>query len=263
MARLVPRRAPWNKRGMGLGEHLRRAARPLLDYALPPRCAACGVIVDAPGTFCAACWGSIDFIGAPICVTCGEGLPASAGTEASCGACLSIPPPFDRARAVMRYGAVARTMAHRLKYGRRVGLAGVMADHMARLLPQDAARDLILVPVPLHRWRIWSRGFNQAGLIAQAMGRRTGLPVGLDLLVRVKRTPPLHSLGARSRARIVRGAFALHPKRRDRLAGRTAILIDDIWTTGATATACARLLRQGGAARVEVLCWTRVSNLDD
>jgi ComF family protein len=237
--------------------------RPLLDYALPPRCAACGTVVAEPGTLCAPCWSSIDFLGDPMCEICGRELPGTIGIGGQCGACLATPPPYERARAVMRYGAVARGMAHRLKYGRRLSLAAVMAGHIARLLPEGVLEGALIVPVPLHRWRIWSRGFNQAALIARHLGRKTGLPVELDLLRRVKNTPPLHALGARDRARIVRGAFALAPGARDRLAGRTIILVDDIWTTGATATACARLLGRSGAARIEVLCWTRVSQSDD
>jgi ComF family protein len=239
------------------------AFRPLLDYALPPRCAACGVIVEEIGTLCAACWRSIDFLGEPQCAVCGLELPSAAGEGGQCGACLAAPPPFDRARAVMRYGEVARTMAHRLKYARRVSLASVMAIQIARLLRDAEPEAAMLVPVPLHRWRIWSRGFNQAALIARHIGRRSGVPVDLDLLRRVRNTPPLHELGRRERARIVQGAFALAPDAPARLAGKTAILIDDIWTTGATATACARLLRRAGATRVEILCWTRVTHSDD
>lgn len=239
------------------------ALRPLLDYALPPRCAACGVIVDEPGTLCAPCWRSIDFLGEPRCMICGTDLPSMAGAEAQCGSCIATPPPYDRARAVMRYGEVARTMAHRLKYGRRLSLSGVMAVHIARLLPENDRESALIIPVPLHRWRIWSRGFNQAALIGRHIGKRTGIPVEVDLLRRVKNTPPFHALGPRERERAVRGAFALAPGAKDRLAGRTAILIDDIWTTGATATACARLLRRGGADRVEILCWTRVTQSDD
>lgn len=239
------------------------ATRPLLDFALPPRCAACGVIVSEPGTLCAACWSSIDFIGEPICETCGRDLPAMSGSGTLCGACLVQTPPYDRARSVMRYGDVARTMAHRLKYGRRLSLARVMAAHVARLLSAEARADGVLLPVPLHRWRIWSRGFNQSALIAAHIGRLTGLQVERDMLRRLRNTPPLHGLGARQRARTVRGAFALAPQAQSTLKGRTVILIDDIWTTGATATACARLLRRAGAARVEILCWARVVYSED
>lgn len=232
--------------------------RPLLDYALPPRCPACGEIVDETGTFCATCWQSIEFIGDPICATCGVELPSQAmGDELTCGACLAEAPPFERARAVMRYGEVGRTIAHRLKYARRVSLARVMAKHMRRLLIPDAGDDALLVPVPLHRWRIWSRGFNQAALIAGQLSRATGVPVETGLLRRTVNTPPLHSLGPRARRQTVKGAFSLAPDAKARLKGRTVILVDDIWTTGSTASACARVLKGGGAERVEILCWTR------
>jgi len=210
------------------------------------------------GTLCGDCWGSIAFLGEPMCACCGRDLPAMIGPEALCGGCLASAPPYDRARAVMRYGDVGRTVAHRLKYGRRLSFAAVMAAHMTRLLAAEGQAQALLVPVPLHRWRIWSRGFNQAALIARQLSKRTDIPVAVDLLRRTRHTPPLHALNAAERARIMRGAFALAPGAETRLRGRTAILIDDIWTTGITATACARLLRQGGAARVEILCWARV-----
>jgi len=240
-----------------------RAARPLLDYALPPRCASCGAIVSQPGTFCTDCWASITFLGEPMCACCGDDLPAAMGVGALCGACLATPPPYARVRAVLRYGDVGRAVAHRLKYGRRLSLARVMAMHMARLIPEDMSAHALLVPVPLHRWRIWSRGFNQAALIARHLGKRTDIPIEVDLLRRTRHTPPLHSLNMRERARTVSGAFALAPDAGERLKGRTVILIDDIWTTGATATACARLLRKAGAERVEILCWARVPRTGD
>ena len=245
----------WLARAQAVGRPL---LRPLLDFVLPPRCPACGEIVSDPRAFCAPCWQSIDFIGDPQCAICGMELPSQAlGEEARCGGCLAEPPPFERARFVMRYGEVGRALAHRLKYARRVSLAPVMAAQMRRLLTLPADADALLVPVPLHRWRIWSRGFNQAALIAREIARANGLPVETGLLRRTVNTPPLHSLGPRARRKAVGGAFALSKDARARLAGKTVILIDDIWTTGATASACARILKRGGAARVEILCWTR------
>lgn len=246
---------------------LLRHARPVLDYALPPRCPACGAIVSDSQAFCPDCWGEIDFIGEPLCATCGVQVPPHAiGDDTRCGACLTDPPPFDRARAVMRYGDVARTIAHRLKYGRRISLARVMAAQMARLLPpvtDPIGNDAILVPVPLHRWRIWSRGFNQAALVGGALAKRAGLPMEVDLLRRIVNTPPLHSLGPRARRSALKRAFALAPGARTKISGRTIILVDDIWTTGATASACARILKAGGAKRVEILCWTRAGASSD
>lgn len=253
---------------MSLIAYAQRLARPvflpLLDYALPPRCPACGEIVSDPQAFCADCWGSIDFIGDPLCATCGVELPSQAmGEEAKCGACLAEPPPFERARAVMRYGEVGKTIAHRLKYSSRVSLARVMAAQMRRLLALAEGEQAILVPVPLHRWRIWSRGFNQAALIARQLSRVTGIPVETGLLRRTVNTPPLHSLGPRKRQQAVKGAFALAPGAKLHIGEKTILLIDDIWTTGATASACAHILKKGGAARVEILCWTRAGEPGD
>lgn len=156
----------------------------------------------------------------------------------------------------MAYGDVARTVAVRMKHGSRPMLARTVAAHMARLaatLPHDA----VLVPVPLHRWRLWRRGYNQAGLIARALARNHGLTVDVDLLVRHRHTPLLRGLGRVARRRALRGAFRL--REGAALAGRTAVLIDDVLTSGATAEACSRLLRRAGAGRIEVLCWARVA----
>jgi ComF family protein len=130
-----------------------------------------------------------------------------------------------------------------------------MARAMARLMPEGAD---LLVPVPLHRWRIWSRGFNQAALIATALSKTSGVPVDVEILRRVKATPVLRGLGARRRAKAVAGAFASAKGAKSRLAGRTVVLIDDVHTSGATAAACARVLKRAGADKVILLCWARV-----
>lgn len=224
----------------------------LIAFALPPRCAGCGSVVGADLELCATCWTSLEFLTAPGCTTCGAPI-AIAGLV--CARCLAKPPRHDGVRAAVVYGAVARTIALRLKHGRRVALARLMARLMLRHVSDRSA---LLVPVPLHRWRLWYRGFNQAALIARAIARETGQPLALDLLVRTRATPMLRGLGAVERARTLAGAFAVAPSARAQLKGRHILLIDDVHTSGATANGCARALKRAGAARVEMLCWARV-----
>jgi ComF family protein len=240
----------------------RTALRPLLDFALPPRCPGCGAITGEPHRFCLDCWRSLSFLGEPCCACCGIPFAYPAQDGALCGRCLAEPPPFDRLRSAVAYDEVSRRVALKLKYSGRPGLAGTLAHFMLRHVgPMESGP--LLVPVPLHRWRIWKRGYNQAALIASALSRRTGLATGLELLVRTRATPPLKGLGRRERALAVRGAFKVPPGATDRLAGRSVLLIDDVYTSGATAAACARALKRGGAASVDVLCWARVVHVDD
>ena len=233
---------------------LRAALRPIVDYALPPRCPGCGEIVDADDAFCLTCWSGMRFLGAPCCASCGLPFEYDQGEGAECGACLADPPSYDSARAVLAYGDVARAVALRLKYGRRIGLSRLIAKQMVRHVP--AVQDPVIVPVPLHRWRLWWRGFNQSALIARHLARLTGLPVDSHALLRTRRTRPLRGMTPKARARAVRGAFALAPAHQFK--GRAILLIDDVHTSGATAAACAKTLKRGGAASVHLLCWARV-----
>ncbi|WP_439569113.1 double zinc ribbon domain-containing protein [Sphingopyxis sp.] len=239
---------------------LRAAARAIVDYALPPRCPGCGVIVGEDRQFCLTCWSSLDFLDGPACSHCSIPLPtALPGAPIACGACLASPPPFDGAPAAVAYGPVARTVALRLKYGRRTGHARLMAQLMARpLAALGDTSDILLVPVPLHRWRLWSRGFNQAALVADALARRSGAARDHHLLLRVKLTASLRGKGRRERERIVAGAFALADDARARAAGRHIVLVDDVHASGATLRAAAKVLRRSGAARVSALTWARV-----
>lgn len=236
------------------GRAVRRAAAHVLGYALPPRCPGCGAITPDDHRFCLDCWRRLDFLGDDGCARCGVMLPnAPAGTV--CAGCLADPPAIDGARAAVTYGPIARHVVMRLKYGGRPGHAETIGRLMARLVGEGEA---VVVPVPLHRWRIWRRGYNQSALIAVVLARRPGLSLELDLLRRARATPVLRGLGRRARARAVRGAFAVDDSRRDRIGGRAVLLVDDVHTSGATANACARALKRAGAAEVRLVCWARV-----
>lgn len=238
----------------------RGAVRKLLDFALPPRCAGCGAVTGDAHGFCIGCWQSLTFLGDPCCARCGLPFEYDAGEGVECGACLTDPPSFERLRAAVAYGAIASKVALKLKYGGKPGVAETLGRFMQRHVEEhvEGQANAILAPVPLHRWRIWRRGYNQSALIAKALGRRTGLPVELDLIRRVKATPPLKGLGRRERAQAVRGAFRMSERGEILARGRTILLIDDVYTTGATADACARTLKRAGAAAVNIICWARV-----
>ena len=253
---LVPSVISSDKRDVDLRLPLRALAR----LALPPRCPGCGAVVDADHRFCAECWGSLRFLGPPWCARCHRPFAFERGQGATCATCLDKPPRHAGINAAVAYGDVARTVALRLKYGGRVAFAETAARLMARLVPSDAT---LLVPVPLHRRRLWSRGFNQASIIAEAVSREAGIPVERTLLQRHRATPVLRGLGARQRGEAVRAAFRVKKGARDRLRSAHAVLVDDVHTSGATSDACTAVLLRAGAARVTVLCWARVLDGDD
>ncbi|HEY0626885.1 MAG TPA: ComF family protein [Allosphingosinicella sp.] len=234
----------------------RGAVRHIVDFALPPRCLGCGAVTAEQHSFCLTCWQSLTFLGEPCCHHCGLPFEYEVGESVECAGCIADPPEFDTVRTAVAYGEIARKVALTLKYGGRPAAAATIAHFLQRHLLGE--QDAILAPVPLHRSRIWRRGYNQSALIAQALSRASGLPVQLDLIRRVKSTPPLKGMSRRQRAETVRGAFHLAPGAKPLIAGRSVTLIDDVYTTGATVRACAKLLKREGAAQVNILCWARV-----
>jgi ComF family protein len=236
-----------------LVEAIRNGALRVLDFALPPRCAGCGAIMAEVHTFCPECWKQLDFLGAGGCETCG--LPLELAGSSVCAGCLAQPPRIARTRAAVAYGELSRGLAIRLKYGRKVAVAKTMARYMAALVG-DGDSSRMLIPVPLHRTRLWVRGFNQSQLVASELSRRLRIPAHPFALRRIRRTPPLKGMSALQRRKAVAGAFKVRDK--SVVAGKTVILVDDVLTTGSTAEACARTLKRAGAVRVELVSWARV-----
>jgi ComF family protein len=165
-----------------------------------------------------------------------------------------MPPRIARTRAAVAYDDLSRSLAIRLKYGRKVAIARTMAHYMAPLVKVEA--NAMLVPVPLHRTRLWTRGFNQSALVARELARRLKLDSDPRLLRRTRRTPPLKGMSPLQRRKTVAGAFRVTDKAL--VSGKTIILVDDVLTTGSTAEACARVLKRAGAQRVELISWARV-----
>lgn len=231
---------------------LKSAANWVLDLALPPRCPGCATITSQPASFCADCWSRIEWLGDAGCKSCG--LPLEATDIETCAACLAKPPTIGRTRAAVAYGETTRTLPLRLKYSRKVALARTMARFMRPLL--DAAAEPVLMPVPLHRSRLWARGFNQAALIATELARSCGIEHAPFVLRRRKRTSALKGMSPLQRRQEVAGAFEIVDK--EAVDGRRIILVDDVLTTGSTANACARILLRAGASQVDLVCWARV-----
>lgn len=233
-----------------------------LDALLPPRCLSCGTPVERQGGLCAACWGTLTFIAQPCCARCGlpfeYALEGESADAALCGACMADPPEFHRARAALVYDDGSRPLVLGFKHGDRLHAADAFGAWMARAGAELLADADLLAPVPLHRWRLFRRRYNQAALLAYAVGRRIGRPVAPDLLTRARATRSQGGLGRKERHRNVKGAFAPARGAEAKVRDKRIVLVDDVLTTGATLEECARVLRRAGAARVDVLTLARV-----
>jgi len=242
-----------------------RAARVVLDFVLPPRCLICQVSTSGAALpwVCQSCWSAITYMAPSICTQCGQGLAAPlegiAATNHRCGACVLTPPTYDRARAVGVYSGVLRELIHALKYQGIYGLAQPLGTLLRQGFPCYWATEppVALIPVPLHRSKLRVREFDQAFALARQLSQGTGIALWPDVLIRQRPTLSQVGLSAAERRRNIRGAFCVqHPQR---CGGHKLLLIDDVYTTGATVQECARLLRQAGAAQVDVYTLARVA----
>src|SRR5271167_4416362 len=234
-----------------------RAAKLALDVALPTLCVACREPVDGDGV-CAQCWAKLSFIAPPYCPRLGIPFVYDPGPGLLSMEAIADPPAYARARAAVRYDDVARTLVHGLKYQDRTDLAPAMGRWMAR-----AGRELLdgadmLIPVPLHWRRGWSRRYNQSGALARIIERESGVAVAAEALRRIRPTEQQIGLSRPQRASNVQGAFKVAPDRQHLVSGRRIVLIDDVLTSGATVDACARALLRAKASTVDVLVFARV-----
>lgn len=237
---------------------LREAWQAFCDQLVPPSCPICRAPTARLPGLCGPCWSENSFIEGPVCARTGLPLPFDLGPETVSPAALARPPAFDRARAAFRYEDRGAMLVKRLKFGDAQEYAPLLARMIWRAGQALLTEADFLVPVPLHRARLRQRRFNQAAEIARALSVLCDVPVLPDLLTRTRNTQQQVGLTFKARQRNMRGAIALKLSYDDRIKGRRLVLIDDVYTTGATVNACARALRRAGPSDIGVLTAARV-----
>src|SRR3954469_8684011 len=233
------------------------AGRLALDIALPTLCVACREPVAGVGV-CAACWAKLSFIAQPYCPRLGIPFVYDPGPGLLSMEAIADPPAYQRARAAVRYDDVARTLVHALKYHDRTDLAPAMGRWMARAGEELLGEADVLIPVPLHWRRGWSRRYNQSGALARVIEKQSGVPVARDVLRRIRPTQQQIGLSRSQRATNVQGAFKVSAEKAHEIQGRRVVLVNAVLTSGATTDACARALLRARAAQVDVLVFARV-----
>lgn len=229
-----------------------------MDTVLPARCIVTGELVEVQGMVAPEAWQSLDFIAEPFCGVCGTPFDFEVEGEALCTSCLEDQPPYERARAALRYNDASRAMILGFKHADKLHAVRGFMPWLKKTGGNFLRNADYLVPVPLHRWRLVSRRYNQSALIADALAKDVGVLCLPEALMRTRATPSQGHLSIKERRKNVRRAFAVNPRFQDRIKGKNIVLIDDVYTTGATVGECTRTLLKGGASRVDVLTLARV-----
>lgn len=239
---------------------MRETATSVERLIYPPVCANCGVFSTEHNALCSECWKDVRFIEKPYCEVSGHPFSFDLGEGIVSADVIANPPPYKRARAAVVYDGAARKIVHLMKYKDRQELSNLMASWMVR-----AARDCLddvdfIIPVPLHRWRLMRRRFNQSAELARNLAQKTDKAYLPSALIRKKSTIPQVGLPAKARKDNVKGAFVVPEDKKPDVLGQRILLVDDVYTTGATVNAASRALLSAGAEEVFVVTFARVVN---
>ena len=233
----------------------------LIDVVLPPRCPITGEIVDSQGTVSATGWKDLSFITSPYCHQCGFPFDFAQENDAAvnlCGACIANPPIYDHARSALVYNDQSRDFILGFKHGDQTHAVVAMVPWLYQAGGEFWGDTNIILPVPLHRWRLLRRRYNQAALMGAVISKRVKIPFLPDGLIRTRSTPVQGHLNASERHKNVASAFSVHPKHKDAFLGKNVVIVDDVYTTGSTVNECAKVLKRAGANKVYVLTLAKV-----
>ncbi len=229
-----------------------------INLVLPPRCPVSGDEVDRQGMLSPQVWAGLDFLVEPFCRRCTMPFDFDNGTgHHLCGACLEHEPEYTCARAALKYNDTSRDLVLGFKHGDQIQAILSFLPWLKAAGQEFLGEADYIIPVPLHRWRLLARRYNQSAILAQRIGKDVGIPSLITGLKRTRHTPSQGNLRSRDRQKNVNKAFAINARYKDRIMGKSIVLVDDVYTTGSTVNECAKVLKKAGAKDVYVLCIAR------
>jgi ComF family protein len=243
---------------MNAVESWKRIKRGVLDLIMPPLCLSCLARTGEPQSLCSRCWSNLSFIEEPRCPLWGEPFAFDAGPGLLSPRALQTPPEWSSLTAAVAFNDLAARLVHALKYQDRLESAILMSRLMYRAARASLERCELVVPMPLYRWRLWRRRYNQAALLAKVLAAESGRVFVPHSLVRHRRTRSQVGLDTKAREHNVKDAFSVMDAHRSTVGGKRVVLVDDVLTTGSTARAATRCLLEAGAEQVDVVVFALV-----